>query len=122
MFKPKELRMDLLKALILIFFSGIGFQAAAADIGFGTVKGIKVFDFSNRKVTKIYFSEDAIRRTESQCNGVADITHILHDEATAQKMISVALSAYMAGKKIRAYSETSGSCEASLISVQETYF
>jgi len=94
----------------------------AADIGYGTIKGIKVYDFSNSKVTRIYLNDNASRQIEESCKGIADITHSAHDEATSQKMLSVALSAYMAGKKVRIYSEVTGSCEVSLISVQESYF
>ena len=96
--------------------------ANAGDIAHGTLKGVKVYNFSNSKVTKIYFDSDATHQAEQACQGVAKITHSLHDEATAQKMLSIALSGYMSGKKVRAYSEKKGSCEVALISVQETYF
>ena len=97
-------------------------QVNAGDIAHGTIKGIKVYDFSNDKTTKIYFDSNATHQDEAACQGVAVITHSLHDEATSQKMLSIALSGYMAGKKVRAYSKSSGSCEVDLISVQETYF
>jgi len=97
-------------------------QAIAGDIAHGTLKGVKVYDLPSTKVTKIYFNSDATHQDEASCQGVATITHSLHDESTAQKMLSIALSGYMAGKKVRAYSSTSGSCEVELISVQETYF
>ncbi len=114
--------MSIIKIFVLSSFIFLCSKGMAADIGHGTIKGVKVYDFSNSKVTKIYLNDDATRKTEASCNGVADITHSAHDEATAQKMLSIALSAYMAGKKVRVYSEVAGSCEVSLISVQDTYF
>lgn len=73
-------------------------------------------------MTRIYLNDDTTRKTEASCNGIADITHNAHDEATAQKMLSIALSAYMANKKVRIYSEVTGSCEVDFIYIQESYF
>jgi hypothetical protein len=114
--------MSIFKVIVILSIFSLCQQAFAGDIGHGTIKGVKVYDFSNSKVTKIYFNDDVTRKIEVDCNGVANITHSAHDEATSQKMLSVALSAYMAGKKVRIYSQASGSCEVGLISVQETYF
>jgi len=114
--------MSIVKIFVLMCFFCFCSKGVAADIGFGTIKGVKVYDFSNSKVTKIYLNDDATRKSEVSCNGIADITHSAHDEATSQKMLSIALSAYMAGEKVRIYSEVAGSCEVSLISVQESYF
>ena len=114
--------MSNIKIFVLISFICLCSRGMAADIGHGTIKAIKVYDFSNSKMTKIYLNDDATRKTEASCNGIANITHSAHDEATAQKMLSIALSAYMAEKKVRIYSEVAGSCEVSLISVQDIYF
>lgn len=97
-------------------------QAMAWDIAHGTLKGIKVYDYVDSKVTKLYFDSNATHQDEESCEGVANITHSLHSDATTQKMLSIALSGYMAGKKVRAYSKSSGSCEVELISLQEAYF
>jgi len=114
--------MNIIKNVVLMSLFCLSAKGMAADIGYGTIKGIKVYDFSNSKVTRIYLNDNASRQIEESCKGIADITHSAHDEATSQKMLSVALSAYMAGKKVRIYSEVTGSCEVSLISVQESYF
>ena len=111
-----------MQIFVLMSFLCFCSRGVAADIGHGTIKGVKVYDFSNSKVTRIYLNDNATHKTETSCEGVANITHSAHDEATAQKMLSVALSAYMAGKKVRIYSEVAGRCEVSLISVQESYF
>ena len=79
-------------------------------------------DYVDSKVTKLYFDSNATHQDEESCEGVANITHSLHSDATTQKMLSIALSGYMAGKKVRAYSKSSGSCEVELISLQEAYF
>lgn len=42
----------------------------AGDIGFGTIKGIKVYDFSGNKLTKKYLSDDATMKTVTSCECV----------------------------------------------------
>mgnify|MGYP000320628027 FL=1 len=93
----------------------------AKNIGHGTIKGIKVFDAPGKKQTYIFF-DDSANLMEEACNGAAIITHTLHEPEAMQQMVSVALAAYMGGKKIRAYSYTDGSCETDMISIQELYF
>lgn len=114
--------MNIFKAFLLISLFCVLKSGIAADIGFGTIKGIKVYDFSNSKVTKLYLSDDSIRKVEAQCNGVGHITHSKHDSETTQKMMSVAISAYMANKKVRLFSQDAGSCEVHMISLQQAYF
>ena len=114
-------RLKIKSLLLGLVLSWSAANIYAEDIAYGTIKGIKVYDFPNSKVTKIYFNSDATSQVED-CEGIAVITHSLHDEATRQSMTSVALAAYMSGKKVRAYSYTAGSCEASLVSVQDSYF
>ena len=114
--------MKNIKVVISVLLLLVCSQGNAGDIGLGTLKGVKVYDFPDDKVTRIYFNNDATHQDEASCQGVGIITHSLHDEATTQKMLSIALSGYMSGKKVRAYSLASGSCEIYLISVQDTYF
>ncbi len=111
--------VDLIMGVSMVTISSAAFSG---DIGLGTLKGVKVYDFPDDKVTRIYFNSDATHQDETSCQGVGIITRSLHDEATTQKMLSIALSGYMSGKKVRAYSLASGSCEIQLISVQDTYF
>lgn len=114
--------MSLFLRLVVIVWCALCVSAAQAeDIAFGTIKGIKVYDFPDSKVTKIYFNSDAIHQSEP-CQGIGNITHSLHEDKTIKQMLSVALSAYMSGKKIRAYAKMDGSCEIDLIGVQDTYF
>jgi hypothetical protein len=93
--------------------------SAGTDIGFGTIKGIKQYD-SSTKYIKVYFNSDAANVNED-CNLEATITYSVHDEASVNRMLSIALSAYMAGKKVRINSSVD-SCEADFIAIQESYF
>mgnify|MGYP000952876907 CR=1 FL=1 len=92
----------------------------AGNIAYGTLKAIKVYDFSNVKITKLYFHSNATHQDEASCNGVARITHSLHGAST-ERMISIALSGYIANRKVRAYSENAGSCEADFLSISDTH-
>lgn len=105
-------------SVILVLIST---QALASDIAYGTLKGIKIYDHPSQKVIKLYFNADATNQTVAACQGVADITPSQHNESTVQQMLSVAMSAYMAGKKIRAYS-SADTCEVDFLAMQETYF
>jgi phage FluMu gp28-like protein len=97
------------------------FNAAnASDIGLGTVKGIKIYDMSADKLTKIHLSDDATHKALSGCNGVGVISHT-RDPEIRKEILSVAMAAYMSGKKVRIYS-SSGTCEVDFIALQETYF
>lgn len=112
--------MRLTKFIAIAVLSLSSLVASAGEIAYGTIKGVKVYDFASRKATHIYYSADARFFEESGCEGVAIITHSLHGDST-EKMLSVALSAYMAGKKVRAFSEAIGSCEVGLLSVSDVY-
>jgi hypothetical protein len=107
---------------IFVLLLLIAAPVSAADIGFGTIKGIKVYDYSAYKVIRIHFSDDATHRDEAACQGVAAITSSLHSSEAIQRMLAVALSAQTAGKKVRAYSNVAGSCEVEMLSVQDVYF
>ena len=91
----------------------------AGDIAYGTIKAIKVYNTTSQKVTKIYFNDDSTHLDEASCNAIAIVQHTAENDE--DKMLSVALSAYMAGKKARAYSETAGSCYINLLTVSDTY-
>jgi hypothetical protein len=109
-------------AAMSLCLSAIFSPVFAGDIAFGTIKGIKVYDFPNSKVTKIFFNADASHQTESNCAGIAHISEGAHSALAAQNMLSIALSAFMSGKKVRAYSAVTGSCEVGLISIQDSYY
>lgn len=72
--------------------------ADAKDIAHGRLKGIKVYDQATFKATKIYFDDQA-KIFNSDCEGVAIITHSKHSDKGLEQITSLALSAYMAGKK-----------------------
>lgn len=103
----------------LIFVSG---NLNASDIAFGKIVGIKVYDFSNSKVTKIKFDPNSDRQLEAQCQGVGLITHASHDSEQVQRFLSIALAGYMSGKNVRAYTTTTGSCEVELLAIEDQYF
>ena len=108
------------KLVISMLLSLTSFQAiAGANIAFGKLKGIKIYE--KEKLTKIYFEDDATHKSVEFCEGVATITHAIHDKAEIDRILSIALSAFAAGKKVRAYS-TSSTCELDFIAIQETYF
>ena len=92
----------------------------ASDIGLGTVKGIKVYDFGPDKSTKIFLSDDATHKVLENCNGTGSISHT-RDPDIRKKMVSIAMAAYMSGKKIRIYS-SNATCEIDFIALQETRF
>ena len=95
------------------------FVLAVSDIGFGTLKGIKIYETNN--VTKIYFSDNATQKDLALCNGVAELTHSKHAPELLDRIFSIALSAYVSGKKVRITSFTD-TCEADFIAIQESYF
>ncbi|WP_064791905.1 hypothetical protein [Shewanella woodyi] len=106
--------------LALSYFSLLSVQAA--NIGYGTLTGVKLYDFSNSKVIKVHFAADATHKDESPCNGVGTITYGQHEADVINQMLSVAMAAYLSGEKLRAYSQHNGSCEIDLITIQKTYF
>lgn len=94
--------------------------ADAKDIAHGRLKGIKVYDQATFKATKVYFDDQA-KIFNSDCEGVAIITHSKHSDKGLEQITSLALSAYMAGKKVRAFS-LKGTCELDFLAIQESYF
>ncbi|WP_298773431.1 hypothetical protein [uncultured Shewanella sp.] len=97
------------------------FPAVAGDIAFGTLKGIKVYDQSAKKATELHFADDASSQFIEACNGVGRITHSQHSEAALNQMTSLAIAAYMSGKKVRANS-SGRTCELDFLAIQETSF
>ena len=110
--------------LVTVFILGCLISGAthARDIAYGTLTGIKLYDFSNSKVIKVHFAASASHQSEASCKGVGTITYGQHDDAVINQMLSVAMAGYMSGEKVRAYSRQNGSCEIDLITVQKTYF
>ncbi len=108
--------------LLLTFISPF---VLAGDIGFGKVDAIKLYDFSNSKIIKIYLSSDSVR-TNTKCEENARTAGVIspqsHSESTINRMISLATAAQMAGKKIRLYSLQSDSCEIDFVGLQDVYF
>ena len=93
----------------------------AADIAFGTLKGIKVYDYANSKVTKLYFSDTATSKDVEGCNGVATITHSVRSPDSLNQIMSLATAAYISGKKVRANS-SGDTCELDFLAIQESSF
>jgi hypothetical protein len=93
---------------------------AATDIGLGTLKAVKVYDLGSDKSIRIYFNDDVIHEN-SVCSKNAKVTYSSHDKEFVDRFLSVAMAAYMAGKKVRVTSNTDD-CEASFIALQETRF
>ena len=112
---------------LLILFGLLLMSLASADtnIAFGTLKGIKVYDFPapGSKVTKLYFADDATLKGIPECNGVATITHGSHDQKALNQFMSIALLAYSTGSKVRAFSLTAtDTCELDFLALQEEEF
>jgi hypothetical protein len=118
----KELVLHLNKVISIFIFSILFSNSAiAGNIGYGKLVGVKVFGSDNNRLTKIFFDVSA-DKLDTPCLRAATITHSLHEPEEIQQMLSVALAGYMSGKRVRAYSYTDGSCEADMVSVQDTYF
>ena len=94
--------------------------SAATDIGHGTLKGIKVYDLGADKSIRIYFNND-VNNENTNCSKVAKVTYNLHDKEFVDRFLSIAMAAYISGKKVRVVSNTND-CEASFIGIQELRF
>lgn len=106
---------------LFVFLILLSSVTMAGNIGYGKLVGVKVFGSENNRLTKIFFDVSA-DKLDTPCLRAATITHSLHEPEEVQQMLSVALAGYMSGKRVRAYSYTDGSCEADMVSVQDTYF
>ncbi|BDU40353.1 hypothetical protein [Vibrio nigripulchritudo] len=106
--------------IILLALSFLAPVVNAKDIGFGTLKWVKVYDFKTDKSLRIYFSDSATHLNQD-CKGVACFTFSRHSSEFIDKVLSVAMAAQISGKKVRIHSEE-GSCEGAFIALQETRF
>ena len=113
--------MNIFKIMIMLGITLSTVSIGATDIAFGTIKGIKFYDYEGQKKTNIHFSDDATRKLVEGCDGVATITHALHSEESIKQLTSIALAAYAAGKKVRANSRAD-TCELDFLAIQESVF
>jgi len=112
-----------MKTWLPILIYGIlmsSYANAATDIAFGTLKAVKVYDFSNDKSIKLYFDDNSTY-VNGDCSLVAKITYSKHEKESIDRMLSIALSAQMAGRKVRVTSETA-TCEVDFIALQDARF
>ncbi|MEP0176634.1 MAG: hypothetical protein ABJH28_09260 [Paraglaciecola sp.] len=107
--------------ILSILFILFSFNVFSNNIAFGTLKGIKVYDYSSEKITKIYFSSDATNKDVPSCGGVVTLTHSLRSEQSLNTMIGIAMTAYVSGKKVRAFS-SGDTCEADFLALQDSIF
>lgn len=116
--------MNIKHVMTVLLLASTNCYAAGGDIGLGTIKGIKVYNNVPAKYTKIYLSEDASNKTLQSCSGEGIITHGNYATApeSLNQMISIALAAYMGGKKVRIHATDDATCEITFIAIQETYF
>lgn len=110
-----------LAAITALLFSGIA--NSEGDIAFGKILAIKHYDLNSTKLIKLYLHTNDNKNSTCLEQGMstATITFTQHDEAAINRMLSMAMSAQMAGKSIRLYSENN-TCENDLIGIQDSYF
>lgn len=110
---------------LMIFLAGFllftEVNAAPGNIALGYLKGVKIYDWAGTKEIRLYFSEDVSNTDIDGCNGVAIISESAHTSDTLDRMFTLAVTAYTAGRKIRAYS-LKGTCEADFLSLQDSIF
>ncbi len=111
----------MIRVIFLALLLFLSYSVNADNIAFGTVKGIKIYDDTNDKSIRIHFNDSAVRQEVEGCGLVAKITFSLHEKEVVDRMLSLVMTAYISGKKIRAYS-FKDNCEADFLSLQETYF
>ncbi len=111
--------MRYLALSILVLLPGVAL--AGDNIAFGLVKGIKVYHFATTKETRIAFESSATHQSIPGCNLEAKLVHSQHDDATLNRLLGLALTAYTSGRKLRAYS-SNDDCNADFLALQETYF
>jgi len=115
------------------FFRNIAFfgvylfplYAISGEIGYGQINSIKQYDFTNNK-SVVVILEGAATHTNPAClsNGMihGNISYTEHEAGMVNSLLSMSMAAYMAGKKVRLYSETNNSCEIDFIGIQDTFF
>ncbi len=113
--------MNRVSAILLLFIS---LGSYAGDIGFGTVEGVKVYDFSSDDSIRVYLNS-ASTHVNADCVAgamvVGKISKASHEEAVVDRMLSMLLAANMSGKKVRLHSETA-SCEIDFVAIQQSYY
>jgi hypothetical protein len=113
-----------MKYLIGLALLITGTLCNAGSIGFGQVIAVKQYDFGSDNSVRIYLSQNSTN-VNTNCieNGklYGVITPSNHNEATINRMFSLATAAYMSGKKLRLHSATN-SCEVDFVAVQEAVF
>jgi len=107
----------------LFVFSGVANATSAGDIALGKIVGIKYYDLSNAKLIKLYLNINDIKNADCVDRGraYATITFSKHDEATVNRMLSMAMATQMAEKSVRLYSEGI-TCEVDFIGIQDSYY
>lgn len=98
-------------------------SSQAGEVAFGTLKGIKLYDFSGDKSIRIYFHSGATYVNEACVHDgrpIAVINKVNHG-FTIDRMLSMLLSAQMAGKKVRVHAE-GDDCEVGFIAIQDMLF
>ncbi len=96
----------------------------AGSIGFGEVVAVKIYDLSSFKGVKIYLDSSATH-TDEDCTENGRVYRRVslgqQNEATTNRIVSLATAAYMAGKKLRLHSDAN-SCEIDFVALQESVF
>ncbi|RYV04099.1 hypothetical protein SOPP22_01475 [Shewanella sp. OPT22] len=110
---------------LLVLFTLFSLNVSAVDIAFGTIKGIKLYDFANSKSIKVYFDSDSIISNKS-CMAesgliIGTIENNKHEPKTIDRMLSLLLMAQASKQKVRVYSNGNG-CEIDFVAIQDTYF
>ena len=96
----------------------------AQDIGFGKVVAIKEHAYSSGGYTKIYLSSTSQWKNVDCLENerpVAVIDHAHFETETVNRMVSLAMSAYISGKKLRLFSNKEN-CNADFVALQEERF
>jgi hypothetical protein len=128
-FRPSEDGGGITRSLpmkhVILFLAGFllfsEVDAASGNIAFGYLKGVKIYDWDGTKEIRLHFSEGVSNMDIDGCNGVAIISESVHTAETLDRMLTLAVTAYTAGRKIRAYSQK-GTCEADFLSLQDSIF
>jgi hypothetical protein len=109
-------------AAVLLLFISLG--SYAGDIGFGTVEGIKIYDFSNDESIRVFLSSTSTHVNADCIVGsmvVGKISKVKHDQSVIDRMMSMVLTANISEKKVRLHSATN-SCEIDFVAIQKSYY
>lgn len=92
------MKLKLFIFLMLSFAST--FSLAATDIGLGTLKGVKVYNFGTNKAVRVYFNDDVIHENTA-CQKTATVAITAANQEFVDRFLSVATAAYVSGKAVR---------------------